>query len=76
MRSFALILALALGGCSSLAHKGIAIEGNPTTGAGVTANRNGLRLNGVVSYHSTTPEIERERRLIAEAQARVNGHVK
>ena len=64
------LLAVPLAGCSSLAHKGIDTEGNKTVGAGVTADRNGLRLNGVTSYHSTTPALERERRLIAEAKAR------
>lgn len=45
MNRFALILALSLVGCFSLAHKGIDIEGS----AGVTADRSRLRLNGVVS---------------------------
>ena len=70
MSRIVFILVLALGGCSSLAHKGIDIEGNKTVGAGVTADRNGLRLNGVTSYHSTTPEIAAARARIAEAKAR------
>ena len=65
-----LCAAFLLAGCSTLEHKAVEVDGNQTTGAGVQLNRNGLTLNGVVKYRSTTPEIERERRLAAEAAAR------
>ncbi len=72
MKKLALLLILcALPACQgSFAHKGVRIEGNPTVGAGAKLDRNGLSLNGVVSYESTTAPIEIARARIAEAKAR------
>ena len=69
--ALAALLALLLTGCaSSFAHKAVDVTGNDTVGAGAQLNRNGLTLNGVTRYSSTTAPIERERARIAEAKAR------
>ena len=54
----------------SFAHKAVAVQGNKTVGAGAQLNRNGLTLNGVTRYSSTTAPIEVARARIAEAKAR------